>query len=163
MSASVTGRMEHLDAVTKRVSQQNMARIARLIAAKGVSAAREAYSAATLLPGDTMPSVVMAEWDGSSLYVQVEGGGAFFIEFGTGVHQDGTEVGHKHGFTPASWSEVNAHWLTGKRLEAFKGWWPIPGEHAWTMGQQPADAVGAAEQAMREAVADSVKQILSGG
>ena len=92
--------------------------------------------------------------------VTATGAKILFVEFGTGVNlNSGSEKGIELGYTPASWStsEQGKGFLTGKKLEAFHGWWPIGGTSEgaggttlWTQGHAPVNAMLHAAERMKQ-------------
>lgn len=107
---------------------------------------------------DAMSEAKPYQDNGVSVKYEMTGDGAIisathpelgFIEFGTGIwHNQGTEYGAQLGFTPASWSENHAQWLTDpKKLSVGHGMWYFNG---WQVGNAPADAFGIAEKTLRE-------------
>ena len=94
--------------------------------------------------------------------VTATGAKILFVEFGTGVNLNyGSMKGGELGYTPASWStsEQGSGWLTGKRLAAFHGWWPLEGTSQgaggvtlWTQGHAPVSAMLHTAEKMKQMV-----------
>jgi hypothetical protein len=95
--------------------------------------------------------------DDNSWEIEASGDALMFIEFGSGVN-----LRHNNPwglYEPASWSKEHEKWLVGKRLAAFKGWWPV-GKTFWTQGNPSANVMYNTAKALKsEAPVEARKAI----
>lgn len=106
----------------------------------------------------TMDGNGKTEWS-----INASGKAVLFIEYGSGVklpHNSG--FGNSGMYPPASWSKEHSEWLTGKRLQRFKGLWPYGGK--WVEGNPSANIMYNAEKNLRQNLIldakDTVKKVL---
>lgn len=123
----------------------------------------EAYAKSLVEPGEDV-TVAADTFDNEDVEVergvlQATGDDILFWEFGTGVtYAPGSHPrAAENNIRPASFSETHAGWLTGEKLEKYKGKWPYKKE--WTYGQPPRMAMWDAAKEMRDKIPDVAKQI----
>lgn len=146
-----------------------------LLAKIGIGEAKRLYASAVSSVSHTademsMPNVTDARWVADNvLQFSAEGKDVLFLEFGTGL------VGYENSartenypsdskfdvvFSPGSWSAQDKQYLVDeKKLEHFKGAWPVGNEHHLAYGTNPAKGMYEAEKFMREQIGTAAKQV----
>lgn len=123
----------------------------------GVDAAQEAYATGT----PSYDEVPMVEY--SDREITISGEDLLFVEFGTGIFQSKTHYkAAEFGFGPKTFSATHGQWLTDpikmKRAEkaGHPGEFPIgKGKGQWTKGNDPAEGVTKAMDAMRDHIKEA--------
>ena len=148
-----------IDKMSEHLQYSAVDKFCRNLADVGMNAAAEAFTEAT----PSWDKVPYLSYEYTERTIVASGEDLLFVEFGTGLFQTKQhEKAAEFGFGPTTFSVDHAQWLTDpkkmKRAEkaGHPGEFPIgKGKGHWTKGNDPAEGMTKAMDAMREKIREA--------